>query len=117
MKLAFSPTDPPTSALDKAVSVTSAWKPILSPQCTPPPLTLARFGGGGRLSPSHQEFSTKLVNSKHLILHPNLLGLGPLHVLVKFKITASREAGGSGIRGVGWRRRGKKMRQRQKWRQ
>lgn len=76
---------PSTSALDKAVSVTSAWKPTLSPKCTPPPQTLARFCAGEGLSHSHQEFSTKLMNSKDLILHPNLLGLGPLHVLVKFK--------------------------------
>lgn len=36
------------------------------------------------------QFSTKPLNSRHLILHPSL-GLGPLHVLAKFKITAPGE--------------------------
>lgn len=101
--LSFSPTDsvpPSTSALDKAVSVTSAWKPNLFPLVhAPSPNPCFRLGGGDR-SHSLQEFSTKLMNSKHLLFHPNLLGLGPLHVLVKFKNHCPKR---SGIRGVGWR--------------
>lgn len=47
------------------------------------------------------------MNSRHLILHPRNLRLGPLHVLAKFKITAPGEEQGKwdygyGV-GGGWR--------------
>lgn len=57
------------------------------------------------------------MNSRHLILHPSL-GLGPFHVLAKFKITAPGEEQGEGTvdvegGGGGGRRREKyRMKQR-----
>uniref|UniRef100_A0A2R9C6F4 Uncharacterized protein n=1 Tax=Pan paniscus TaxID=9597 RepID=A0A2R9C6F4_PANPA len=55
--------------------------PLLSlahdPSPNPGPLFL---GGGARGCRNHSlQFSTKCMNSRHLILHPSL-GLGPLHV-------------------------------------
>lgn len=64
------------------------------------------------------QFSTNSMNSRHLILHPSL-GLDPLHVLAKFKITApgeERREVGLWTSGEGGRRR-RRNRQRQKWRQ
>lgn len=53
--LSFSPTDsvpPSTSALDKAVSVTSAWKPTLFPLVhAPSPNPCSRLGGGAKSQP------------------------------------------------------------------
>jgi hypothetical protein len=45
------------------------------------------------------QFNTKFRKSKHLTLHPSL-GLDPLYVLAKFKITAPEEEQGEvGLRG------------------
>lgn len=89
---------PSTSALDKAVCHIRLETHPFPLVHAPSPNPCSRLGGGGR-NHSLQEFSTKLMNSKHLLFHPNLLGLGPLHVLVKFKITAPREVGFEGLGG------------------
>lgn len=73
------------------------------PYHTPLPLTLTLFFGGGH---HNLQFSTKSMNSRHLILHPRNLGLGPLHVLAKFKIAAPGEEQGKWDYGYGvggWR--------------
>lgn len=71
---------------------------------TPSPNPHSLFGGWGVGRNYSLQFSTKSMNSRHLILHPSNLGLGPLHVLAKFKITAPEKSKENAIMDVQWGR-------------
>uniref|UniRef100_A0A2K5RCW4 Uncharacterized protein n=1 Tax=Cebus imitator TaxID=2715852 RepID=A0A2K5RCW4_CEBIM len=59
------------------------------------------LGGGGRGDVENSlQFSTKSMNSRHLILHPSL-GLGPLHVSQVQNHCPRRRAGEAGLRTFG----------------
>lgn len=103
---------PSTSALDKAVChirlETHPFPLVHAPSLNP----CSRLGGRGPKSqPPGIQHQTH--EQQTLALHPNLLGPGPLHALVKFKITALREVGFEGLGGG----RSNGRRPRQKWRQ